>query len=393
MPYNLLKINIVYFCTRFHIYIHAYALLLQNRGLSLFQISIIESVVIASIFLMEIPTGILADKIGRKWSITASVFLMMCAELLFLFSRSYPTYLVVALLTGTGFAFASGAIEALIYDSLPPDDRENTMKRAMGRYGSIGQIAFFLSPLVGVFVLGDLAGDRFDLAIIITVLVLFIGMIACLTLKEPPSTWDASRQPVTQIFRDGIGNIRHNRPLQRLMALIVFTTPFNGLLVTTFAAPTMTQNQIEPQWIALALSLGSLLAVFTQRMVVRIEQFLGKKWGLTALIVLPSLSWMLLGVMSGNMVWLVIVWMYATNDMRYPLISAYQNALIPDKNRATTLSLMNMFTSLFIGVASPIYAAIGTYSLPVAFMAIGGVIFLGAIVSRVDKMTTPLSEG
>jgi MFS family permease len=387
MSFNLLKINVIYFCTRFHLYIHIYALLLQSRGLSLFQISAIESVVVASVFLMEVPTGILADKIGRKWSITASVFLMMSAELLFLFSRTYPSYLVVAFLTGTGFAFASGATEALIYDSLPTDDRETAMKLAMGRYGSIGQIAFFFSPLIGALILGDLTRERFELAIALTVLVLCIGVIVCLTLKEPPSAWKSERQSVIQIFRDGIKNIRQNRPLQRLMALIIFTTPFTGLLVTTFSAPTMTQNHISPEWIALALSLGSLLAAFTQRMVVGIERFLGKKWALTALIILPSLSWIALGFISGNLVWLVIVWMYATNDMRYPLLSAYQNALIPDQNRATTLSLMNMFTSLFVSVMSPFYAGIGTYSLPLAFMMIGAVIFMGAVVLRVDKLT------
>lgn len=377
MSQNLFKINLVYFCTRFHVYIHAYALLLQSRGLSLFQISTIESLVIASVFLMEVPTGVLADRIGRKWSLTASVFLMMSAELLFLFSQSYPAYLVVALLTGTGFAFASGATEALIHDSLPQHDRENAMKGAMGRYGSIGQIAFFFSPLVGAWILGDLAGWRFNIAIGITVMILAVGVLICLTIQEPKSAWQANHQNTLKIFRDGIGNIRQNRALQRLMALIIFTTPFNGLLVTTFAAPTMTQNHIAPEWIALALSLGSFLAAFTQRKVLQIEKRIGKHTALTLFILLPSFSWGILALVAGNWVWLVIVWMYATNDMRAPLLSAYQNVLIPDQSRATTLSLINMFTSLFISIMSPIYAGIG---IPVAFLLIGGVIFVGGVI-------------
>mgnify|MGYP001358384143 CR=1 FL=1 len=379
MSRNLFKINLVYFCTRFHVYIHAYALLLQSRGLSLFQISTIESVVIASVFLMEIPTGILADRIGRKWSLTASVFLMMSAELLFLFSQSYPAYLVVALLTGTGFAFTSGATEALIYDSLPSDDRENGMKRAMGRYGSVGQIAFFFSPLVGAWILGGLSAEQFNIAIGLTVLILALGIIICLTIQEPSSHWDVNRQNVIQIFRDGIHNIRYNRPLQRLMGLVIFTTPFTGLLVTTFAAPTMTQHQIAPEWIAISLSFGSFLAIFTQRNAIRVEQIMGKKWGLIFLVIMPALSWVLLAGVSGGMVWLIIVWMYATNGMSSPLLSAYQNALIPDQNRATTLSLMNMFNSLFISIMSPLYAGIG---IPIAFLLIGAVILVAGILLR-----------
>lgn len=383
MSHNLHKINLVQFCTRFHVYIHAYALLLGSRGLSLLQISIIESVVIASMFLMEIPTGVLADRIGRKWSLVACVFLMMCAELLFLFSREYALYLLVAFLTGTGFAFSSGATEALIYDSLPPDDREDTMKRAMGRYGSIGQLAFFISPLIGAWILGDLTAHRFDLAIAITVLMLGIGTLISLTIQEPATEWEQERQSVFQIFRDGVSNIRQNRALQRLLALIVLTTPFTGVLVTTFAAPTMTQNHVAPEWIAVSLSLGSFLGIFTVRFAPHVEKFLGKKWGLTLLLIMPALSWLLLASVTGGMVWFVIVWMYAANNMSYPLLSAYQNALIPDQNRATTLSLLNMFNSLFISVVSPIYAFIGMTSLPLTFFIMGMVILLAVIFLRI----------
>ena len=53
---NITKVIIINFCQRFHLYIHAYALLLQGRGLTLFQISTIESIVIGTIFVMEVPT-------------------------------------------------------------------------------------------------------------------------------------------------------------------------------------------------------------------------------------------------------------------------------------------------------------------------------------------------
>ena len=116
---NINKIIIIRFCRNFHLYIHAYALLLLARGLTLVQISLIESIVIGTIFVMEVPTGVLADRVGRKWSIFAATVLLMSAEFIFIFARTFEWYVLVALLTGTGFAFASGAVEALVYDSLP----------------------------------------------------------------------------------------------------------------------------------------------------------------------------------------------------------------------------------------------------------------------------------
>src|SRR5215204_5062761 len=134
---NVAKMMIVYFCTRFHLYIHAYALVLVGRGLSLLEISTIETVVIATLFLAEVPTGVLADRVGRKGSVVLSTLFLMLGELIFAFSSQYWQYLIIAVCTGLGFAFSSGAAESLIYDSLPLKNRDVAMKRTMGRYNSI----------------------------------------------------------------------------------------------------------------------------------------------------------------------------------------------------------------------------------------------------------------
>ena len=379
MSYNIPKAYFVYFCTRFHLYIHVYALLLQSRGLSLLQISTIESVVIGTIFLMEVPTGVIADRWGRKWSIAMSVFLLMCGELLFLFSRNYGLYLIMGAITGTGFAFTSGAMESLIYDSLPAEKREDHMKRVMGRYNSIGQIAFFLSPLMGGLIVGNLTAERFSVAIALTVLALFIGLLMSLTLKEPVTEWHSERRSARQIFQQGIGELRDNHALRQLVIFAALTTPFTGTLVTTLAAPYLAQNAVSPFMIGAALSIGSLLAAVIQHYAYRVE-----KWAsMTLLTLLPGISYLLLALVAQPILaWLLIVWMYGTNDIRSPLLSAYQNALISTGSRATALSLVNMLVQLLIAVMAPLYAALAGYSLDSAFLLMGGVIILGSLAMR-----------
>jgi len=390
---NITKVTFITFCTRFHLYIHAYALILQGRGMSLLQISSIESLVITTLFVAEVPTGVIADRIGRKWSIFMSVLLMMMGEFIFLFSRSYPTLLLIALFTGTGFAFASGATESLIYDSLPPENREETMKRAMGRVSSVGQIAFFIAPIVGALILGDLAEARVTIAIALTVTSLFIGVLMTLTLREPPTPWHAEKPDTLGIFRNGVAELRGNRKLRRIVLLSVFTATFTGPLVTTFAAPYLNQNNVPVFAIGLALSLGSLLAAFTQRYAYQVEKWLGPRWGLTLITLLPGFSYLILTVVSGPIAsWLVITFMYGTNDMKTPLLSAYQNAQIASRSRATVLSLINMFLNIFVAVMGPIYAALATQSMSLAFVVMGGVILVAGTLLRVDKLVTSKAE-
>ncbi len=82
----------------------------------------------------------------------------------------------------------------------------------------------------------------------------------------------------------------------------------------------------------------------------------------------------------------IVILMYGTNDMKAPLFSAYQNALIDSRNRATVLSLINMFVSLFVAIVAPIYASLAQVSPMLAFVAIGGIILMAGLLLRVHRL-------
>ena len=383
---NINKIVFINFCQRFHLYIHAYALLLLTRGLSLVQISLIESVVIGTVFLMEAPTGVLADRLGRKWSIVFATFFMMCAEFIFVFARDFEWYIFIALLTGAGFAFASGAVEALVYDSLPEEGREDAMKRTMGRVNSWGQIAFVISPIIGALIIGDASEEQFIPAIALTVLALLIGLLVCLTLKEPTGASGEKKPGNVELFRSGVSLLLSNPQLRRLALLVIFSAPFTATMITTLGPPYLTGNEVPPFVLGPVLSLGSLLAALTQRYAYKLETWLGQARAIALLILLPGLIYWILAAAAGPVATVaVVILMYGSNDMKAPLFSAYQNALIDSENRATVLSLINMFVSLFLALSAPVYAALAQQSLELAFVAMGTVIVVAGLLLRVHR--------
>ena len=384
---NINKVIFINFCQRFHLYVHALALLLLARGLTLVQISLIESIMIFTIFLMEVPTGVLADRVGRKWSIFASTLLLMTAEFIFIFARSFEWYVFIALLTGTGFAFASGAVEALVYDSLPPTGREDAMKRAMGRLNSWGQIAFVIAPIVGGLIIGDARVDNFIPAIALTAAALLVGAVVCLTLREPAEDSAEAKPGSLTLLRDGVNLLRHHQRLRRLALLVVFTTPITSSLVTTLGPPYLTQNDVSPFVVGVVLSVGSLLAAFTQRYAYKLEEWLGQARAIALLILLPGLMYWLLALAAGPAATVfVMILMYGVNDMKAPLFSAYQNVIIESRNRATVLSLINMFLNLFAALAAPVFAKVAETSLAAAFLAMGVMIVMAGLLLRVHKL-------
>ena len=385
---NINKIVLITFFQRFHLYVHAYALLLLGRGLTLVQISMIESIVIGTIFLMEVPTGVLADRLGRKWSIFASTVLLMSAEFIFIFARGFEWYVFIALLTGTGFAFASGAMEALIYDSLPEEGRDDAMKRAMGRVNSFAQIAFVIAPILGGLIIGDATVENFIPAIALTVLALLLGAFVSVTLREPPVDSTEKKAGSMTLLRDGVSLLLTQPRLRRLALLVIFTSPFTGAIVTVLGPPYLVRNEVSPFVIGVALSLGSLLAALTQRYAYKVEEWLGQARAIALLILMPGALYWILAVVAGPVApVLIIILMYGVNDMKAPLFSAYQNALIESKNRATVLSMISMFLSLFMALALPVYAALAQRSLSLTFVVMGLVIVLAGLLLGAHRLT------
>ncbi|MDP1743183.1 MAG: MFS transporter, partial [Candidatus Amesbacteria bacterium] len=167
----------VTFFANLYFYNHVGTLYLQTRGLTLLQVSSIWSIIMAASLMAEIPTGLIADKIGRKWSIVIALFVQTMGEFLYLFANSYLSFVLIAILAGIGYAFSSGASEALVYDSLPKKNRGMLMQKAVVRIGNSYQVAFFIAPIIGGLIISQLAIDKFLMAILLTAVSVLIAFL------------------------------------------------------------------------------------------------------------------------------------------------------------------------------------------------------------------------
>ena len=146
----------VLFNARF--YYPVFTVLFLDFGLSLEQFAILNAVWAASIVLIEVPTGALADCIGRRTMIRIAAALMT-AEILVLVLLPIGNNLVVfwgffinRILSGAAEAFCSGADEALAYDSLKVRGLESKWPEVLKRLMKIQSVAFVIALLVGSMV-------------------------------------------------------------------------------------------------------------------------------------------------------------------------------------------------------------------------------------------------
>ena len=98
-----------------------------SRGLDYLQIFSLISIVVISMLFFEVPTGIIGDKYGRKFSIICGLVGCAIFNILLIFAHSYLFFLIIYFIVGISYTFLSGSDEALIYDSLKQKKKQKQM--------------------------------------------------------------------------------------------------------------------------------------------------------------------------------------------------------------------------------------------------------------------------
>jgi MFS family permease len=143
----------IFFNCRF--YYPVFTILFLDFGLTLDQFATLNALWAVTIVILEVPSGALADQIGRRRLVMASAVLMV-SEMLCLVcmprgggALTFWLFALNRVLSGAAEATASGADEALTYDSLPADDRETAWQRINARLLRWQSLAFIAAMVVG----------------------------------------------------------------------------------------------------------------------------------------------------------------------------------------------------------------------------------------------------
>ncbi|TCC38462.1 MFS transporter [Kribbella speibonae] len=209
--------------------------LVVDAGLSPAELVLIGSVQSAFALVFEVPAGVIADTISRKWSLVVSQVLMGTAMLATGLFTSFPALLATQVLWGISWTFASGSDVALITDELNEPGRINLVLTRAAR-------AQLTGAATGLVLLGLLAwATRRDVTIVIAgAAMAALGLYVALRFTEhnfvPIRTarWSSS----WTTFRRGVTLVRRSRAI-----LLIFAATFlvNG---ASDAAGRLTQKQL-----------------------------------------------------------------------------------------------------------------------------------------------------
>ena len=124
-------------------------LLAQARGIGLAEVGLALGVYSLTIVALEVPTGGLADAVGRKRVALLAFALAALYNLAFLFAFSFPTLLLAMILYGVSRALSSGALDAWFVDALQAADPTIDLQPALAGAETVSLLALGLGTLLG----------------------------------------------------------------------------------------------------------------------------------------------------------------------------------------------------------------------------------------------------
>ncbi len=147
-------------------------------AMTVFSATMLSSVV------LELPTGVLSDWMGRRRTMIAGSALGAMAVALYAAAPGIGLLMVGAVLEGASRAFFSGNNNALLFDSLREDAKEARFHEYLGKVGAYCQLALAASAVLGSLV----AAWSFRLVMALSVAPQVAATILCLFVREPART-------------------------------------------------------------------------------------------------------------------------------------------------------------------------------------------------------------
>lgn len=174
----------------------------QARGISIVQLSVIEAVCLILAIALEIPWGIIADRIGYKRTLVVCALLGVTSKVIFWQAHSFGMFLTERIVLAVVMAGTSGVDVAYLSAFVPDSERQ----KVFGRYEACGMVGLMAASIIfSVYV-----KDRYDLSAFLTVLS-YAGALFCILLAPredaPAKTKSAERPLPTTPPKIGFGGV------------------------------------------------------------------------------------------------------------------------------------------------------------------------------------------
>lgn len=374
-------------------------LFLLDAGLDIFEVMVVNAAFSAGQVLFEVPTGVVADTIGRKVSFLLGIVILFVSTLLYVTAWQYSWniwgFFGASLLLGLGYTFQTGAVDAWLVDALEYTGFDGATEDVFARGGMVFGTAMLLGTLGGGF-LGQVSlGLPFLVRAGILVAAFVVVLVMMKDLGFEPRALKASHFAAESrtIFDAGVRYGWRNKVVRPLLLVSLVWGLFMMYFFYSSQPYVLEILGRDLVWVAGAwTALFGFMGIFGNILVPRVMKLAegGRRSAPRVLAVCSAISAVLVGAMAvlgftapeaGSVLWFSAFVVLAAGfgtlfGLMGPVRQAFLNKQIPSAQRATVLSLDSFFDEVGGLAGQPAFGYLArATSIPVSYAA-GAVVMM-----------------
>ena len=369
MKRNLLFMYAISFFQGMVFYASIATLYRQAAGISIFQITLIESISLVLSLVFEIPWGVLADRIGYRRTMIVCSALYFISKIIFWKSQNFADFLLERVLLAIVVSGLSGVDTSILYLSCNEDDSQ----RAFGIYEGLGTAGLLSAAAIyTVFI-----EDNYRAAGFFTVISYGIAFMLSFGLKEVKAVGKGERMS----FGHSLTILKEtllNRNLLFLIAGVALLREVNQTITVFFNQLQYTKAGMSTRLISgvyILMTLSGLVSVFSAPLTKKLKpRFFG-----AMLFVVCSFSCLILAFTETPVVSVFgVLLIRVCFSLMSPLGTELQNKAITTIDRATALSMSTLIMDLLAVFTNLAFGKLAEFDLSAAmcfgaFLCIFGV--------------------
>jgi MFS family permease len=327
---------------------------LLDAGLSNLEAFAANAFFTAGMVLFEIPTGVVADTIGRRVSYLAGTLTLMATTLLYVMlweiNGPFWAWALASLLLGLGFTFFSGAVEAWLVDALDATGFTGELEQIFGRGQIVTGIGMLTGSVIGGYV-AQVTSLGVPFVMRAAVLVLMFGFAAW-AMKDIGFTPRRGENTISEMKKIAANSIDYGWRVPSVK-WIMLAAPFTaGVGFYAFYAlqPYLLELVGDPTAYGIAGITAALVAgsqIIGGFLAPRIRRLFRLRTSALLLAVgAGALTLALIGLIEEFWVAIGLIAIWAMlSSATMPIRQSYINGMIPSQQRATILSFDSMLGS------------------------------------------------
>lgn len=312
-------------------------------------IGLVESTLFFTAIILEVPTGALADILGKRITLIISFFLSGICNVAIGFSQNLGQLMTSVLIGGIAMSLYSGAFEALVYDSLLEINKESNFNKVISRITSYQLVMIAVCSALG----GFLYSYNHRLPFILCGLFSFAASALSIFLVEPKH--DTEKFSFKNYLKQNSEGFRHlfNSHLLRYVVFLIIISSIYALSDEMLDSVLGYEFGLNSQMLGILFSIIALVGALFSYLAGRIGQ--NKDLFQLLLIVTcgSSLTYLvspLAGIVLGS---ILLITRSAIMAVHNNYQSSLLNQHIISKYRATTLSSFSLIKTLPYAISAP----------------------------------------